>query len=262
MTPQGLRDRLSALFRARPFRSLLDTGPWRQTLAGWMDFERINGPDAPALLLAATDIQSGDLRVFCNRELRSQPRDTLTLEHLMASSSIPTVYPWTEVDGVKYWDGAVLANTPLGPVIELAAGEDVDILVVMMTPWDADPAEMRAQLQHMPNDLVQGLSLTLDWALLASYRTAIKMLRAYNRLAEAAEKLEQAAQQTGNESLRMAGGVPRAIAEPTVIAPRELMPLEWIIDYEEQHHRELFRLGYQDARRALDQRMLAGMLDR
>jgi NTE family protein len=261
LSPQGLIERLGVLFKSRPFRSLLDTGPWRQTLAGWMDFERINGPDAPALLLAATDIQSGDLRVFCNRERRSQPRDTLTLEHLMASSSIPTVYPWTEVDGVKYWDGAVLANTPLGPVIELAAGEDVDILVVMMTPWDADPAEMRAQLQHIPNDLVQGLSLTLDWALLASYRTAIKLLRAYNRLAEASKLLETAADATNDERYRMGGFVPRKISEPTVIAPRELMPLEWIIDYEEQNHRELFRLGYQDARRALDQRLLAGMLE-
>jgi NTE family protein len=260
LSPQGMFDRLSALFRARPFRSLLDTTPWRQTLASWMDFARINAPVAPALLLAATDIQTGDLRVFCNRELRGQPADHLAIDHLMASSSIPTVYPWTEIDGVKYWDGAVLANTPLGPVIDLAAGEDVDILVVMMTPWDADPDEMRAQLQNMPTDLVQGLSLTLDWALLASYRAAIKMLKAYNKLAEAAGKLERAAEETGNQSLRMQGSLPRVIAEPTVIAPKQLMPLEWIIDYEEENHLRLFELGYRDAQRALNERMLAGML--
>jgi NTE family protein len=259
-TPQGFRDRLTAIFQMRPFRSLLDTAPWRRTLAGWMDFTRINAPEAPALLLAATDIQTGDLRVFCNRQLREQPPDQLTLDHLMASSSIPTVYPWTEIGGNKYWDGAVLANTPLGPVIDLAAGEDVDILVVMMTPWDADPAEMRAQLQGMPHDLVQGLSLTLDWALLASYRTAIKMLRAYNKIAAAAEMLESAATALNNAEYRLPGRVPHKISEPTVIAPRELMPLEWIIDYEEENHRRLFELGYQDARNALDQRLLSGML--
>jgi NTE family protein len=188
MTAQSFLDRVGRIFRASPFRSLLDNRPWRHTLAGWMDFARINGPQAPALLLAATDLQSGDLRVFCNRDLRDQPRDQLAIDHLMASSSIPMVYPWTEIAGRKYWDGAVLANTPLGPVIDLAGGEDVDILVVMMTPWDADPADMEAQLQDMPKDLAQGLSLTLDWALLASYRTALKMLKAYNRLAEAAER--------------------------------------------------------------------------
>lgn len=260
MNAQGLLDRLGAVFRASPFRSLLDTAPWRQTLSRWMDFERINGPDAPALLLAATELQTGDLRVFCNRELRGQPKDTIRLDHLMASSSIPTVYPWTEIDNAKYWDGAVLANTPLGPVIELAAGENVDILVVMMTPWDANPDDMRAQLQNMPNDLVQGLSLTLDWALLASYRTAIKMLRAYNRLAEAAQKLDRAAAQTGDTSLLMSGSMPREIKEPTVIAPEELMPLEWIIDYEEETHLKLFELGYNDTMRALDNRMLGQLL--
>ncbi|MDZ4722231.1 MAG: patatin-like phospholipase family protein [Roseiflexaceae bacterium] len=260
MTPQGLSERLTSLLRTRPFRSLLDTAPWRRTLSRWMNFERINSPDAPALLLAATDVQTGDLRVFCNRVLRGKPAETLTLDHLMASSSVPTIYPWTEIDGIKYWDGAVIANTPLGPVIDLADGEDLDILVVMMTPWDSSPDDMRAQLGGMPNDLVQGISLTLDWALLASYRTAIKMLKAYNKIADAAQRLEAAAAETNNAAYRMQGRIPHAISEPTVIAPRELMPLEWIIDYEEANHEQLFALGYEDAKRAFDARMLSDML--
>lgn len=261
MNAEGLLRRISNVFRSRPFRSLLDTTPWRHTLSRWIDFERINSPDAPALLLTATDLHSGDLRVFCNRPLRDHPADTITIDHLMASSSIPTVYPWTEIDGRKYWDGAVLANTPLGPVIDLAAGEDVEIVVVMMTPWDTTPEAMRQQLQEVPQDLVQALSLTLDWALLASYRAAIKMLRAYNRLAEAAIKLEHAAQQTGNPDLRIEGHIPRIIAEPLVIAPQRMMPLEWIIDYEEHNHQTLFEMGRNDALRALDRRLLDRLLD-
>src|SRR4051812_22832624 len=53
MSAAGLLSRLGKLFHATPFRSLLDTTPWRYTLGGWMDFERINSPAAPALLLAA-----------------------------------------------------------------------------------------------------------------------------------------------------------------------------------------------------------------
>lgn len=261
MSAEGLLERLGKVFRARPFRSLLDTTPWRHTLRRWMDFERINSPAAPALLLTATDLQTGDLRVFCNRARRDHPAEMISIDHLMASSSIPTVYSWTEIDDRKYWDGAVLANTPLGPVIDLAAGDDVEILVVMMTPWDADPADMRDQLQQMPEDLVQALSLTLDWALLASYRAAVKMLRAYNRLAEAAAKLERAAQQTGDPTLTMGGAIPRMIAEPLVIAPQRLMPLEWIIDYEEHNHQALFEMGRADALRALDARLLNDLLD-
>jgi len=251
MSAQGLFSRLTTLFHATPFRSLLDTAPWRHTLGQWMDFGRINGPDAPALLLAATELQSGALRVFCNRPLEGRPADTIVLDHLMASSSIPIVYPWTAIGEEKYWDGAVLANTPLEPVIDLAGGEDVDILVVMMTPWNADPDTMRLQTRQMPKDLVQALSLTLDWALLASYRVAFEALEHRNQLADAAAKLERAAQMLGEQGLRISGPVPRPIAPPTVIAPEQLMPLDWIIDYEEANHQTLFAMGKADAERAL-----------
>lgn len=70
------------VFRARPFRSLLDTRPWRRTLAGWMDFARINGPQAPALLLTATDLQVGSLRVFANRAIGGRPANVLGMDQV------------------------------------------------------------------------------------------------------------------------------------------------------------------------------------
>jgi NTE family protein len=254
MSAGNFLERVSSLFQMRPFRCLLDTTPWRYTLSQWMDFERINNPEAPALLLAATDLQRGMLRTFCNRALHGQPHDVITLDHLMASSSIPAVYPWTEIDGDKYWDGAVLANTPLGAVIDLAGTEDVDMLVVMMTPWYDDPQDMAPHELELPRDLIQSLALTLDWTLLASYRTALKLLKNYNMLAEAVEKLERAAELTGDDSLRLAASKFRRISLPTVIAPQEFMPMDWIVDYEESTHRKLFAMGKADAERALQAR--------
>lgn len=255
----GLWARLRGVFTTTPFRSLLDTAPWRHTLARWMDFERINSPAAPTLLLTATDVRRGTLRVFCNHEPDGTVRDKLSLDHIMASSSIPAVYPWTKVGDDMYWDGAVLANTPLGPIIEYAGGA-VDIIVVMMTPWDADPDDLDQQLEDMPKDLAQALWLTLDWALLASYRAAFKLLKVYNRIAEAAQKLDQAAAQTGDHSLRWEGRMPHRVNEPLVVAPENLMPLEWIVDYETDNHQRLFELGYRDALRALDKRANDGLL--
>ncbi len=253
MNAQSLLSRLTTLFHTTPFRSLLDTAPWRRTLQGWMDFDRINGPDAPALVLAATELQSGALRLFCNRERKGQPRDVITMDHLMASSSIPMLYPWTEIGDGKYWDGAVLANTPLGPVIDLAGDDDLEIVVILMTPWNEDVTAFQAQLQGMPQDLVQALTLTLDWTLLASYRAALKQLKTYNRLAQAEQQLKRAAELTGDSSFLMER-MPRYIAEPTVIAPQHLMPLDWIVDYEEANHHTLFEMGRADAERTLAER--------
>ncbi|NJN17703.1 MAG: patatin-like phospholipase family protein [Oscillochloris sp.] len=249
---QTILGRLGELFRSRPFRSLLDTQPWRQTLARWMDFERINSAAAPALLVTATELQSGRLEVFCNRALNGRPADKLTIDHLMASASIPAIYPWTSIGDGKYWDGAVLANTPLDPVIDLAGDDDLDILVVMMTPWSSDGTQQR--LTTPPQDLMQAMSLTLDWAMLASYRVAFENLRQRNRMAAAGEQLRRAAALTGDVSLLLAEAIPRPIQLPTVIAPREIMPLEWIVDYETANHERLFELGRQDALRALEAR--------
>jgi NTE family protein len=250
-TAQTLLGRLGSLFETRPFRSMLDTAPWRHTLAQWMDFERINSATAPALLITATELQTGALRVFCNRELQGRPAERIELDHLMASSSIPVVYPWTEIGDSKYWDGALLANTPLDPVIDLAGEDGVDIIVVMMTPWNADPDALRARTD-VPQDLMQALTLTLDWALLASYRMAFESLAYRNQLAQAQERLLHAAASTGDASLLPISAPVRPIALPTVIAPEEVMPMEWIVDYEEATHRRLFEMGRADALRALE----------
>lgn len=243
---QSLFGRIGELFRARPFRSLLDTAPWRYTLTRWLDFARINSAEAPALLIAATELHTGALAVFCNRPHAGRPADTIGLDHLMASSSIPVVYPWTEIGAGRYWDGAVLANTPLDPIIDLAGEDDLDIIVVMMTPWSPTPASSGPAAP--PQDLVQALTLTLDWALLASYRVAFEALEQRNRLAEAIARLRAAGLEPPP------GPAPRPIAMPIVVAPEQLMPLDWIVDYEEANHHTLFELGYNDAQRALQRR--------
>ncbi|MCU0494718.1 MAG: patatin-like phospholipase family protein [Chloroflexaceae bacterium] len=247
----GMWERLNGMFRSRPFRSLLDTAPWRQTIDGWMDFPRLNSAHAPALLLTATELQSGTLQIFCNRDLNGRPADTLGVDHLIASCSIPIVYPWTEIGGGKYWDGAVIANTPLEPVIDLAGDADLDIIVVMMTPWETDPATMRAKTRPMPQDLVQALTLTLDWALLASYRVAFEMLHHRNQLAAIASRLAAVAGDAGLTDSERAEVSLRQIRLPTVVAPEEIMPLEWMVDYELATHHKLFAMGYADALRAL-----------
>ena len=253
MSASGLFAKVGALFAQRPFHSLLDTTPWRHTLGGWMDFERMNSSQSPALLLAATELQTGALDLFCNRPLQGRAATIIGIDHLIASSSIPILYPWTAIGANRYWDGAVLANTPLEPVFELAGDEELEVLVVMMTPWNANPQIDAAQFRQTPQDLVQSLTLTLDWSLLASYRVAFEAITQRNREAALAAKLRTAAERLGDATL-LPEHEPRPIRPPTVIAPEQLMPLEWIIDYEEATHQRLFAMGRQDALRALADR--------
>ncbi|MBC7249252.1 MAG: patatin-like phospholipase family protein [Anaerolineae bacterium] len=251
---------------------LLDTSPWRRSLLedDWFDFDHINSDRAPTLAIVTTDVWTGDITVFCNRPLAESrsggPRskrircEPITLEHIMASCSIPVVYPWTSVGGEEdtFWDGAVVSNTPLGTALRAGA---TDIVVVLLSPWeekDAVTAEGRAsfKLWTLPG-------LALDWVLLASFRADLKLCEALNMFVAAYEFLDEAQRRDlvkhvwGAESKEEQDALLERLASykfvraPRIIAPRRLLPVEQIVTYDPEAHRQLFKQGYADAVRVM-----------
>jgi len=251
---------------------LLDTNPWRRSLIedGWFDFDYINSDRSPTLAIVATDVWTGDITVFCNRPLaksrKGGPRSKkvrcvpITLDHIMASCSIPIVYPWTSTgpEEESYWDGAVVSNTPLGTALRAGATE---IVVVLLSPWEkraAVSSEGRAsfKLWTLPG-------LALDWVLLASFRADLKLCEALNMFVTAYELLDEAQRQQLVKRLR--GTVTTEeqdalleqlasynfVQPPLIIAPRQLLPVEQIVTYDPEAHRELFKQGYADAVREM-----------
>lgn len=110
--PNFYRPRLpSPLLTATAVRpeeaSWYDTSPLRGTLERFVDFARI-GP--VRLSLGATDIAAGTQVFFDSRSQAIRP------EHVLASCSLPPAFPPTLVDGRYYWDGGVVANTPIDAI--------------------------------------------------------------------------------------------------------------------------------------------------
>lgn len=232
------------------WNNLLDTGPLFRTLHERMglDEQQIAESDT-ALLISATNVRTGQARIFSNREVidpasgKSRVSTPITAKRIIASCSIPMVYPWTQdSDGEIYWDGAVVANTPLGPALDVAYDrpieERMEAVIVMMTPWwesqeDAPPHD------HLPRDFGEAMTYTLDWALLSSFRVDLKLTRSYNRLAEMAA-------QTGNTPQYR-------YVDVVIVAPREFLPVARIIDYDEPASRDLIQMGYDAAQRAFQE---------
>jgi NTE family protein len=229
--------------------NLLDTGPLYDTLITRLRLneDAINASET-TLLISATDVQTGQAVVFSNQPLTRRSgapnrsvRTPITLRRIIASCSIPMVYPWTrDVDGAVYWDGAVVANTPLGPAFDVARDRPIDepmeAVIVLMTPWwenDEDGPQRRAEL---PQDFGEAMTWTLDWALLASFRVDLKLARSYNQLA-------LMAQAAGEEPAYR-------VCQDVIVAPRDFLPVARIIDYDEPASRELIRMGYEAAQRA------------
>lgn len=258
---------------------ILDTAPLRETLTkeGWVDFDRINSDEAAVhLRVTATEVSTGHLHVFGN-SIDMYPsqmnREALGLDHIIASCSIPIVYPATQLQGSLFWDGATVANTPLGPAIDAGAEE---IVVVIMTPWEAhdddeDDPEVDVPLtQRTPSNLLTAASTTLEWALLASFQADLKLFNRVNELVNL--RIENARLRAANALLKRKlegneeelpytdrdnDGVPdilqekyHQLPEPIIVAPRRPIPVEQIISYTKEGHERLYRLGYNDAKRA------------
>lgn len=255
---------------------LLDTSPLRETLQreGWVNFERINSPEtAVHLRVTATEVHSGQLRVFGNSDdlyPSQMTRQSLTLDHIIASCSIPIVYPATLLNENLFWDGATVANTPLGPAID-AGGEE--IVVVIMTPWEDEEENEEGRLKptavRTPRNLLTAASTMLEWALLASFQADLKMLRRVKELVNL--QIENARLRAANAVLQkqLCGenvvmvdenddGIPDSLQnskyhklpDPIIIAPRKPIPVEQILSYTLEGHQELYELGYNDAKRA------------
>jgi NTE family protein len=213
-TDQVQRFRLNPLeFLERP--SLLDNSPWLETLERQISFHKVR--TSPTLFrITTTDIRRGQLRVFRNEEI--------TVRHIIASCSIPVVYPWTDIDDDIFWDGAVVANTPLRPAVDEGAE---DIYVVLLSPAGA------RELPPPPN-LLEAAAHAFDMALLASFEADQKQLHKIN------QRIREGRDSGAHHEINL-----------HVIAPSENIPATWILSYDPKNTDYLIKLGYEDAKRML-----------
>jgi NTE family protein len=102
-----------------------DLSRLRTTLNKLIDFNKINNTDQH-LVVTATNIESGEIESFDNKS-----KNPITVDHIIASGSIPPFAPPIEILGNHYWDGALFSNTPLLPAykkLRTFPGSDDEII--------------------------------------------------------------------------------------------------------------------------------------
>jgi NTE family protein len=109
-----------------------DLTPIKKTLGRYVDFARIAKADVK-LVVTATDIESGEITEFDN----SDPSNPITMEHLIASGSLPPSYPAQMIGTRSYWDGGLFDNTPLSSLLKQISAADAAstrIIVINLFP--------------------------------------------------------------------------------------------------------------------------------
>jgi NTE family protein len=109
-----------------------DTRPLLVTLGRHVDFAALNASPT-VFVVTAVEVVTGALQPFSNRPLKNLSATKIEPRHVLASGSLPPGFPWTEIDGMPYWDGGIVDNTPLGLAIDAFSSDPaVDRMLVVM----------------------------------------------------------------------------------------------------------------------------------
>jgi hypothetical protein len=135
-----------------------------------------------------------------------------------------------------------VANTPLGAALDLMqmrtdVNTPAEVVIVMMTPWlESDKTNPNVLRGNRPGSFGDAMNWVLDWMMLSSFRENLKMIQAFNQLAE----LD-----------RREGRQPRyRTVKYMIVAPRELKKMQRIIDYDGKDSEDLMKDGYNSAEEA------------
>jgi NTE family protein len=115
----------AAASSASPYQfNPLDYNPLRDIVRKEVHFDRVHACHAMKLFIAATNVVTGQVEVFTGKRI--------TLDSVMASACLPTLYKAVEIDGVPYWDGGYVGNPVLTPFMTECTA--TDLLIVQINP--------------------------------------------------------------------------------------------------------------------------------
>ena len=118
----------------------LDLNPLRGLLSDQIDFERLRRQCPFRLFVAATHADSGRLRLFGAHEL--------SVDAVLASGCLPTVFHAPRIDGQAYWDGGYCANPAVFPLLQGARSADTLLVLLSSLEWPPTQSSDTAREVH------------------------------------------------------------------------------------------------------------------
>jgi NTE family protein len=200
------------------WQAYMSSEPLRKVLTEAIDIDRLR-QDNPRVTVAATNIRTAQLEYFSG--------EGLLVDHIVASCSIPLLFPWCEIAGECFWDGAVYSNTPVFPALDAGATE---ILVVLLTP-------MVGTNMDTPRSSAEAVCWALDMLTEASLQTLARSLAFH----VGEEVRDYEAELTTRHAARFGD------LKVGVVAPTASFGLASILDLDPENIHARLEAGYRDA---------------
>jgi NTE family protein len=108
-------------FKSRQqFSPMSDTRKLKQLIIDQIDIQKLkNSPTE--IIITAINMKTGQIRFFTHH--------VIGIEHLMAASAIPGLFPWQIIDNDPHWDAGLMVNTPITPALQKGATEIINVLL-------------------------------------------------------------------------------------------------------------------------------------
>lgn len=209
---------------------LFDPSPLRRRMVELLGGEVLPVDAGVVLSVSCIDAGTGELVRFSNREPPPGRGDDavvvteLTVDHLLATAAIPGLFAPIEIEGRHYWDGGLIANTPLTGAV---AYEPDEVFVVASGAVDRDAG--------VPRSLGQVVSSVIDHLLRYALLKDVDHTGTVNTL------VTHAPGATKHRHIRIVPIVPTT----------ERSGIGQLLDFEPARAAELIRDGREAASRAL-----------
>src|SRR3954465_7864781 len=104
----------------------LELNPLRHLLEQEVDFDAVRTRSPVRLLVSATRVQDGTVRVFRTK--------AISLDVVLASACLPRLHHAVDIHGEPHWDGGYAANPPVIPLV--GASRTSEVLLIQLIPTD------------------------------------------------------------------------------------------------------------------------------
>lgn len=173
-----------------PTRSLLNTAPLRELLKNNLELSKIqkniDNKILHAIAVTALDYQTSSAITFIQgspevelwtRSRRHAEKAVLRPEHIMASSSIPLLFPPIQMEDRWFGDGCVRNQTPLSPALHMGA-EQLFVIGVRKQTETAD--DLRAKNIRTTPSVARVINVLLNSVMLDGVEVDIERLNRIN----------------------------------------------------------------------------------
>jgi len=222
---------------------MYEPGPLAAALDEWVDFRKLNRA-ATEVIVTAVEIKSGQLVEFSNRQ-------RLTANHILASASLPPVFPMTRVGDGDYWDGGLIANNPLRPALNAIEAHNHRNLGAR---WELIAIDLFVPQKTPPRDMGDVVQRAFELVFFGKFQQDMKLFAMYDGLLDLCEQINGAL--PAGSSVRKHPALKhlqrhRRIDRFTIIRASKPEQLGGPADFSSESIERRIELGQADAQRVL-----------